>query len=181
MKLKYLYITLFFILVSCSNESNNIQQIEYFSNGNIKEKYFLKEGEYDGNYIQYFENGQIAMQGKFKKGIMVGVWKHYYDNGQMLSIVNYIRGVPTELNGWDKNGKQTIKNGNGTIFTYYENGNLKSQLSYKNSKLHGTMKSWFENGNIKSIQHFFNGNATGIWYNYYENGELMKTENWDEK
>lgn len=97
------------------------------------------------------------------------------------------------------------KNGlkEGECTTYYQNGNIKSKINYKNGlrkgkaiyyssnesdkiikteeykndKLHGTIFEFYPSGNVKKIMGFENGSSKGFMeYNYIE-GQYEKEEN----
>lgn len=45
--------------------------MEYYENGNIKEKYFYKKGELHGTFESYDEDGKLSEKHKYKNGVMV--------------------------------------------------------------------------------------------------------------
>lgn len=55
---------------------------------------------------------------------------------------------------------------------YYDNGQLKSKGSFRNSERHGEWSYWYENGNIWSEGEFKNGKSHGYRRVYHLNGEL---------
>jgi len=63
----------------------------------------------------------------------------------------------------------------GVVETYYENGNLKSKVFYKNGKREGAALEYYENGNVEAIKSFKADKLDGIsnWY-YEDGGELWE-------
>ena len=72
--------------------------------------------------------------------------------------------------------------------TYYENGNLKSEITTNNGIEHSIWSIYYENGKLKIEAEWKDGKPNGIWKYYdeksllikiskYLNGELI-VENW---
>lgn len=61
---------------------------------------------------------------------------------------------------------------NGVQKTYYPNGVLWLELTYKNGKLEGKQKSYFENGNIQTEDEYKNDKRNGQYKGYSSNGKL---------
>lgn len=61
---------------------------------------------------------------------------------------------------------------NGVEKTYYPNGVLWLELTYKNGKLEGIQKSYFENGNIQTEDEYKNDKRNGQYKGYSSNGNL---------
>ncbi|MFC1645896.1 toxin-antitoxin system YwqK family antitoxin [Candidatus Omnitrophota bacterium] len=53
---------------------------------------------------------------------------------------------------------------------YYENGNLRSEISYKDGMWHGSFKTYYENGNLIEERNYVNGKLDGIRRQYDEDG-----------
>lgn len=61
---------------------------------------------------------------------------------------------------------------NGVEKTYYPNGVLWLELTYKNGKLEGIQKSYFENGKIQTEEDYINDKRNGLYKGYSSNGKL---------
>lgn len=103
--------------------------------------------------------------------------------------------------GYSIQAEYTLKNGllNGTLKSYYQNGNLKKTGNYINGKenglfkeynedgsinieysmkdgvMNGAFKTYYENGQVKKIGSFLNGKGNGNFKEYAENGDLEVT------
>ncbi len=64
-----------------------------------------------------------------------------------------------------------------SVVTYFDNGNIKSVIHYKNGVRDGIAKFYWENGNIKQELSYFNGKVNGLVRNYDENGVLRELYN----
>ncbi|MCF8374609.1 MAG: hypothetical protein K9H64_23525 [Bacteroidales bacterium] len=58
--------------------------------------------------------------------------------------------------------------------TYFDTGELKTKVTYRNGKLHGKYMSFYKNGNIEEVKYYKNGIVDGPFYIYYENSQLCK-------
>lgn len=67
----------------------------------------------------------------------------YYPNGSL------------KRHGWTKVADSRTLHLEGTVETYYENGNLASSAGYKDNKLSDTVKRYHNNGLLKEIRFFF--------------------------
>ncbi len=74
--------------------------------------------------------------------------KTYYKSGNIKSELSFT------ING-------TRKIRNGKSFFWYETGELKNEITYRNNKFEGVLKSYWKNGKIKR-------------YDFYKNGKLKK-------
>jgi antitoxin component YwqK of YwqJK toxin-antitoxin module len=55
---------------------------------------------------------------------------------------------------------------------WYENGKIKSEIGYKNDKMHGKIRRWYENGQKESECDYFEGKLHGKLIFWDENGQL---------
>jgi antitoxin component YwqK of YwqJK toxin-antitoxin module len=60
--------------------------------------------------------------------------------------------------------------------TWFENGNLSSEISYKNSLKVGTSKTWYESGKIWTEQIWVNNRLDGESKIYFESGGLWSVD-----
>jgi antitoxin component YwqK of YwqJK toxin-antitoxin module len=61
---------------------------------------------------------------------------------------------------------------NGKSIGYYENGNLRYDISYKDDEKDGVAKFYHPNGKLKQIGHYSEGSLSGSWTDYNERGDL---------
>ena len=105
---------------SINIDSLNSKIMTYYKNGNVKTlthykrlntNVLRKDSEMIGKYILYFENGEKYLEG--------------YREGDTFS----------QINSWDKEGKQTLINGNGFYIRYDDNGKIIQKEIYKDGKV----------------------------------------------
>lgn len=86
-----------------------------------------------------YVNGKIHERHNFKNNEIEGLSRYYHANGQLWTVVEIKDGkVWNVLSNFDRDGKLqdkgSLKNGNGTINRYSEEGDLIAVDNYKNGK-----------------------------------------------
>ena len=90
--------------------------------------------------------------------IKEGEWKYWFESGKLRTIETYKNGIKT---GFSK--------------TYYENGNLESELYYNGA----TSTTYYENGTKQSEGKFSDVDIPdGEWKGWHENGNLNYISNY---
>ncbi len=119
------------------------QWIEYYCNGNMKNKLTFTNGRPDGYAIMYHENGKISEEGNWKNNRWVGNYKLYYENGQIQHDFVF-----------NQSGKRE-----GAQKYFYDNGQLAIEGNFTNGKESGVIKDYYENGDPKSEKNYADGNV----------------------
>ncbi len=117
--------------------------IEYYCNGNLKNKLTFVNGRPDGYAIMYNDSGRISEEGTWKANRWVGPYKLYYDNGQ----------VQHEF-AFNAAGKRE-----GPQKYFYDNGATAIEGNFVNGKESGIIKEFYENGDPKAEKNFADGNV----------------------
>ena len=115
--------------------------IEYFCNGNMKNKLTFVNGRPDGYAIMYHENGKISEEGNWKVNKWVGNYKLYYDNGQVQHEFLF-----------SPAGKR-----DGPQKYFFDNGQVAIEGTFANGKESGLIKEFYENGDIKAEKNYAEG------------------------
>ena len=105
--------------------------------------------------------------------------KRYWSNGQLKFEGSYYE-MPNELVGKENGTEIKPKeyetrgdgNNNGLATWWYENGQIKSEINYKNRNRDGKWSSWLENGQIKSKINYKEGKKAGKFTYWDENGQI---------
>ena len=90
-------------------------------------------------------------------------------NGKLLTGI--VKSFYPNGNLWSET---TYKDGkpDGWRKEYYENGNLQFETTFKDGKQEGLSKGYYPNGNLEGEGTFKDGKPEGLWKEYYENGNL---------
>lgn len=173
-------------------------------------------GRMDGPWVRKYENGAVSQSGNFELDNPIGLWSYYYENGQLAQQGNYLDGIAmgdwrewdetghtTEeytytldneihwTNYWDKNKNHLVKNGEGHLTTYFDNGKMMTKGNIKKQKFDGTWHNYHENGQLAAEYIYVEGqkkviktfspegaqmvvNGNGIHQNYYPSGALLE-------
>ena len=82
----------------------------------------------------WHKNGQKSEEQNFNKGIWQGPFKGWYSNGQIKKVLNYKSGFLMSVEVWKPNGEKcpntTLKNGNGVLVSYKDDGTVNTRISY---------------------------------------------------
>ena len=62
----------------------------------------------------------------------------------------------------------------GLVKSFYSNGNVDSEINYKDSVREGEAKFYYENGNIKEERNYLNGRVDGLVKIYADSGKLKE-------
>ena len=108
----------------------------------------IKEG-----YTKYFfPDGKIKQEIPFINGLEQGFGKEYGPDGTIVTLTEYKRGFVVDrlrINRKDGVGR---KQGRWCIF--YPQGNLKSEVTYRDDKKNGYLKEYAENGDLLKISKY---------------------------
>lgn len=112
------------------------RQIYLHPNGKtLLEHHFLND-TLNGPYHTYYENGKSEEVFTYNKGKEDGIYQYYYENGQLWIEKEYKNGLLLNVIGsYDSQGNPrdygTIKNGNGTVNYYTEEGKVYNTQTFK--------------------------------------------------
>jgi len=185
------------------NGLKNGKYISYFHNGSLRIEGTYKSGDATGLWNYYYENGGVSKTGNFKDDKKDSIWKAFYENGKLKSIILYKNGEPIDTAKYydalgelmytlvfDKYGLvsyQYISNtgmvskainpkDTGIITTYFKNGKLSAELTYKYGVLEGKQTLYYSNGNKYQEYNLRMDDLDGNAITYYENGKIKKSE-----
>ncbi|MDC1386361.1 hypothetical protein N8384_03070 [Candidatus Thioglobus sp.] len=175
-----------------------VLDIEYFENG-VKSSETLyhppfQSGQIEGFYIisatYWREDGQVdevyivnkPHKANYEVGDIISYKTiyDYYDNGQIKEERNKTE-LFTDI-AWGseddpvlvKSAKMYPRNvdiSHGKHTYWYENGQIKSEESFKDNKWDGKHTYWYENGQKKKESRDVKGKYEGKWTSWYENGQ----------
>lgn len=120
----------------------------YHGNGEIKNRFAVKNGIMDGPYIEFNEAGIDIAKGQYKDGKKDGEWVWRYETGELKEIGNY---------------KDDVLH--GPYVAYYKNGNVREKGRYSKGKLHGEYTTYFADGTERAHGTNVNGKPRRITVN----------------
>lgn len=152
------------------DRNGDLLKVEFYKDGQlVPESKEIKtlEIKYD-----YYDNGKIKVAGSYFKGIPEGIRREYDQQGKITKSYFFINGIVILEGIIDEKGLKQ-----GDFKEYYENGQLRAEGKYKDSKPVGTWKFFYPNGNLYQIGEYdTKGRKTDKWLTYYDNGQIQKEE-----
>ena len=99
--------------------------------------------------------------------------KQLFEEGNELMIWQTVLGNIRWLKykGLDIDILEVEKKAKGVGVGWYENGQKKYEINFKNGKEKGKWIWWYENGHKKYEENYKNGKEDGKWIWWYENGQ----------
>ncbi|NKI33142.1 hypothetical protein [Croceivirga thetidis] len=212
------------------NGEKHGEWITFHENGQVLNKTNYLNGKEHGDYERFNDDGILQEEGIYNLGELSGEWKTYDKKGRLSYTNNYSMGLlhgtrkfydgPDNLelirhyeydrvigysyldsNGTEiamvplknetgnvtsyfQNGKisreMTYKNGvfDGKYLDYYPTGQMESDINYKYGKYHGKRTQFFENGNLELEEVYLMDDLHGPYKAYYQNGKLKEEGNY---
>ena len=112
----------------------------WYENGHKKGEAKFKDGKADGLRTFWYENGQKDSEVNLKDGKQDGLETHWYENGQYLKEQrNWKDGKLMSIVAWKPDGEKcpetNVKDGNGVLVVYEEDGTEKARATFKDGEL----------------------------------------------
>lgn len=110
---------------------------ELYPNGKVKRTVTLRNGVLDGVARSYYQDKRLMEEVNFKRGKFHGPRKYYYPNGQLWTEEIFKDGLDWRIiSNFTAEGNPrdpgTLKDGNGTIIFYHEDGRIREVSTYFN-------------------------------------------------
>lgn len=123
--------------ITIEDKKKNGDYKEYFPDGKLKRKLFLKNNVLEGPASIYYESGVLKEEVSFSNNKFNGTRKYYHPNGQLWIEEIYKDGMHwTVIANYDAKGNKrnpgTLKEGNGTLILYKEDGTVRETVHYVN-------------------------------------------------
>ena len=172
------------VFYKASMEPVNGIVYDLFQDGKYKYQFSYLNGKLNGASKVWYSNEQIRMEETYKNNKPDGISKTWHDNGQLECLTKYNLGNVMENKCWDNEGKMTFSfipldnSGRYINKRWYPNGNIESELNYKNSKLDGSQKFYFENGQLEREGFMVDGKNHGICKSWNPEGVLYKEDSY---
>lgn len=182
--------------------------ITYYVNGRIKSKGKRADFKLDSIWLFYDNKGRLTKKISYKKDKKNGNYDTYkfikdtIKSNILISRELYLNDLKQGLSYYYyKNGKVHFKvyyqdnRKHGEAFEYGKDGNIISELRYRNDiiisknrinrydnngKRSGTWKIYHPNGKVKLISYYKNGKLEGYLKEYNEKGKLLSSKRYIE-
>ena len=125
----------------------------YLDKETIRENY--KNDVKDGFTRYYYQDGKLKLEVPFVKGTEQGFGKEYATDGTIITLTEYKKGFIVDrlkINRKDKNGLKQ-----GKWYTFYDNGNIRLEGTYRDDLKDGYFKEYTESGDFLKISKYAMG------------------------
>ncbi|MEJ1239429.1 rhomboid family intramembrane serine protease [Chryseolinea sp. T2] len=118
---------------------------DYYRDGTIQMKGSYVDNLKDGVFLYYSDHNTYTSSGRYQREESIGKWENFHWNGR-LQTETYYNSKTFVANIFDSLGNKQVDNGNGTV------------------------TSWYSDGQIEESGQYHNGVRTGDWFGYNEDG-----------
>lgn len=138
---RYYLFTIFItsIFLFACNDADFKEKINFYENGQVKEKYFIDNNNLkQGKALEFYMNGALKKKYNYLNGKLNGRYVEYFSNGKRSIITNFQNGIQID-----------------TTFSFLKNGFL-DVISISNEKGYALKEiAYYQNGMISHIRSFF--------------------------
>ncbi len=132
---------------------------------------------------EFYGNGQIKVKGYLKNNKKHGLWSYFDRNGHLIIDRYFSYDKPTSIWIWyDHYNNENIEKyelyddirDDGNLTRYFQSSNIKEIKSYTNNQLNGEYFLYHDNKeNILNIRgNYLSGAKVGNWESFDKNGKL---------
>ena len=87
-----------------TKHDQEIEVINYYASGQIKEKYYMMDYKRHGVFETWFEDGSRNMVVEYFNNEPTGEWKVWNSEGMLIANAFFVNGNLKSGNMWDANG-----------------------------------------------------------------------------
>ena len=152
---------------------------KYYKNGKIASKEFYTKGKRDGTFEDYNMDGVLLEKNIYRNGRKNSIDSSFTNHGKFYGMVKYKGDAPVAYYYIDETGKVLgegkDEDGLRKLMVYYSNGNLRSDIPYRDGKANGLSKYYSESGSLSKAINYKNDEPEGMSTEYHKNG-VVKSE-----
>ena len=180
MKIRYFFYTLltFILTVGCSQEYLVVKRDDNKLKTNGRGVLNYDGDPFTGEVVNYYTKPNDDLE-PIQVETEILEFKKVFKDGYLLELYTYWKdGSPKRICSY-KNGKyrSDTKYQHGQDVTYYQNGQIKENRSYKDGKDHGQHISYNEDGTVSFKSNWIEGKKDGEYYfnngRYEEKGKYV--------
>lgn len=108
---------------------------QWYSDGTVRAEGNYLNGEPDGRMTWYYPSGKKEIEGSTVNGSKDGTWFYWNEDGSVQLQMVFAKGEMVKA-----------KKENGVFKDYYEDEQLKEEMTWKNGQLNGPFTEWYNNG-----------------------------------
>lgn len=167
------------LAIYCKNaKRKTTQKIFYYPTGKLwRIEPLDDEGRVSGKVREFHPTGEPLADYEMRDGVPIENVTYWNADGSIMHSSEFNLGNGTFEARW-YNGKSRVQGEfragmrEGRWKTWFESGNLESEIDYVHGEQSGVSRSWFSNGVIAHETHYRNGILDGDFINYYTDGRI---------
>jgi len=149
----------------------------FYLDGKVWREEEFVNGNLEGKTVYYYPDGKVDHEIMYRNNLRNGELKRYSSDGQLVSILTYKNDVAVSYTYKDKNGQLLpairIPGDNGSVVSYFSNGNKSSEMKFVDGKLGGKYVLYYPNGKVYYEEEDMEyGLSKGKAREYYTDGQL---------
>lgn len=154
-----------------------------FLHGNAQVRWLgkYKDGKAIGLITEWYEHLQKQRETMLKNGKQIW-FRTWYTDGQKAREVHYNGDKPWSAKTWKPDGTPCpdtdLKDGNGALFQYYDNGQKSMEENFTNGNEDGNNRSWHENGQKIYESSRKDGKVHGLETHWDKDGNMTSQTKW---
>ncbi|RTQ49312.1 tetratricopeptide repeat protein [Hymenobacter gummosus] len=154
----------------------------YHADGQLQRKGSFESGNRQGEWTTYHPNGQVASRETYRDGDLHGDVRTFDEAGQLVYEKRYHLGTIMAWRHLQPNGQpgpwQDLSSQNGTVKSYFANGKLAAEETYRNGVFDGTCRVYHSTGQLAREWTLRDGLDVGVHRRYSATGQLLAEESY---
>jgi uncharacterized protein len=138
--------------VTYRNGKKNGIKTTFMDKETVKENF--RNDVKEGITRYYYPGGKLKMEVPFINGMEQGFGREYGTDGNIITLIEYKRGFVIERLKINRRDKNNLKQ--GKWFTFWDNGNIRVEGTYKDDRKDGYFKEYAENGDLLTVSKYIN-------------------------
>lgn len=138
--------------INYRNGKKHGYRISWLDRETVKENF--REDVREGLTLYCYPDGKVRQTVPFVKGLEQGFGREYAPDGTVVTLTEYKKGYIVDRLRINRRDASGLKQ--GRWFTFWENGNPRTEISYRDDRKNGYFKEYAENGDLLKITKYTN-------------------------
>lgn len=126
----------------------------------------------EGLFMDFDEEGRMISSITVRGGLLFGPAEYYDSHNRIRERGIYDVNLYRVIDSWTPDGKQTVRGGNGTYRTFYDDGVVSLEGELQDGWREGVWTSYYISGAKESEITYLKGKTNGEYLSYYETGKI---------
>jgi uncharacterized protein len=150
----------------------------------LRERGAYVRGDRHGVWRWYGHGGEIEREGNYFLGLRHGTWRQW-SGGHLAMQGKYVKGRPSGVfTFWNSSGGVAgtcnLRNGTGTMSTFYDNGVAATKVDMVRGLRHGNYQELTPRGRVVVEGTYVNDQRQGPWLAFDSDGAVVREANYNE-